>query len=293
MEAQTANPDLLEMDDKYFMYFRGQQGGHDRIGLATIPKKNFDGMTWNIIPEPIIDVGKPGDPDETHVLDPASVLVDKKIYLYYSAVCPTCDRSICLATSTDGIQFQKYQKNPIVIGGGPEIVFKDGKFYLYYWQPARSGKGFEIHISTSPDGFHFDKFSIDPVLPTGVDGTWDSHTVETPRIFKENNLYYMIYCASDRHDDYPWYAGLATSHDLIHWKKYVGNPIFSRGKANEWDEGAIWFTTVEKINGIYYMWYEGYGGGTARWEPYGTYLHGGKSQVGMATMKADYFYVTC
>ena len=293
MEAQTANPDLLEVGDKYFMYFRGQQGGHDRIGLATISKRDFDGKTWNILPEPIIDVGKPGDADETHVLDPASVLVDGRVFLYFSAVSPTCERSICLATSKDGIHFKKYQKNPIVIGGGPEILLKDEKFYLYYWQPARSGKGFEIHMSTSPDGFHFEKVSIDPVLPTGAEGSWDSHTVETPRIFKENNLYYMIFCGSDRYNDYPWNAGLATSHDLIHWKKYVGNPIFSRGEAGEWDEGAIWFTTVEKINGIYYMWYEGYGGGTARSEPYGTYLRGGKSQVGMANLRADYFYVTC
>ncbi len=292
MAAQTANPDLLEIGDKYFMYFRGQQGGHDRIGLATIPKQDFDGKTWNILPEPIIDVGELGDADENHALDPASVLVDGKVYLYYSAVSPTCDRSICLATSFDGIHFKKYQTNPIVIGGGPEIVVKDGKFYLYYWQLARSGKGFEIHLSTSTDGFHFEKFSANPVLPTGVEGSWDSHTVETPRIFKENNLYYMIYCGSDRYDDYPWHAGLATSDDLIHWEKYVGNPIFSRGEVSEWDEGAIWFTTVEKIAGIYYMWYEGYGGGTARTEPYGTYLQGGKSQVGMATLKADYFYVT-
>jgi len=48
---------------------------------------------------------------------------------------------------------------------------------------------------------------------------------------------------------------------------------------------------VEKIDGVYYMWYEGYGGGTARKEPYGSYLKGGRSQIGLATMKADYFYV--
>ena len=70
-----------------------------------------------------------------------------------------------------------------------------------------------------------------------------------------------------------------------------GNPIFSRGDEGQWDEGAIWFSTVEKINGRYYMWYEGYGGGTARTEPYGSYLKGGKSQVGMATLVAPYFYV--
>ena len=60
MESQTANPDLLLNGDTYFMYFRGQQGGHDRIGVATIPREEFDGVTWRIRPEPIIDVGPPG-----------------------------------------------------------------------------------------------------------------------------------------------------------------------------------------------------------------------------------------
>lgn len=39
------------------------------------------------------------------------------------------------------------------------------------------------------------------------------------------------------------------------------------------------------------MWYEGYGGGTARWEPYGSYLKEAKSQIGMAMLDTEYFYV--
>ena len=75
MEAQTANPDILLIDDVYFMYFRGQQGGHDRIGLATVRESAFDGVTWEIHAEPVIDVGQPGDPDEIHVLDPAALII--------------------------------------------------------------------------------------------------------------------------------------------------------------------------------------------------------------------------
>ncbi len=291
MESQTANPDLLKMDDTYFMYFRGQQDGHDRIGLATIGKDEFDGKTWEVRPEPVIGVGKPGDWDETHVLDPASVLLDGTVYLYYSAVSPACSRSICLAVSHDGIHFEKYEGNPVIIGGGPEIVYRNGLFHLYYWKPKKSGGGFEIHLATSHDGYHFEEPCTGPVLPAGPVRSWDGHTVETPRIFREGELYYMVYCGSDRYDDYPWDAGLATSDDLVHWQKYPDNPVFSRGEAGEWDEGAIWFTTVEKIDGIYYLWYEGYGGGTSRTEPYGSYLKGGKSQVGMATLEAEYFYV--
>jgi beta-1,2-mannobiose phosphorylase / 1,2-beta-oligomannan phosphorylase len=291
MEDQTANPDLLLINDIYYMYFRGQQNEHDRIGVATIPKNQFDGIMWNIHPDAIIDVGVPGTWDEEHTLDPATVYVDGTVYLYYSAVGNNCSRSICIATSKDGINFTKYEDNPIVIGGGPEVVYKDGIFYLYFWKNRPGRKGFQLHLSTSQDGFNYTEYQEEPVLPASIEDSWDSFTVETPRIFKENETYYMLYCGSDCHEDYPANAGLATSKDLIHWEKYDKNPIFSRGKEGEWDEGAIWFTTVEKINGIYYLWYEGYGGGTARTEEYGSYLKGGKSQVGMATMKADYFFV--
>ncbi len=291
MESQTANPDLLRIGDTYHLYFRGQQSGHDRIGIARRPVERFDGVTWEIRDDPVIDVGAEGSPDELHALDPATVLVDGTIFLYYSAVSPTCSRSVCLATSRDGIAFEKYPRNPVLIGGGPEIVYRKGTFYLYYWKKRPGRRGFQIHLSISKDGFSFREAEQAPVLPAGKYGEWDSHTVETPRIFFESGLYYMVYCGSDRYDDYPAAAGLAVSHDLVEWKKYPGNPIFTRGPAGSWDEGALWFTTVERIGGRYYLWYEGYGGGTARSEPYGSYLKEGRSQIGLATLDAPYFYV--
>jgi predicted GH43/DUF377 family glycosyl hydrolase len=173
----------------------------------------------------------------------------------------------------------------VIIGGAPEIVVRDGVFFLYYWKAKPSGAGFQIHLATSKDGFSFSEYQAEPVLGVGPAGSWDSHTVETPRIVLADEVYYMMYCGSDRFDDYPWHAGLAVSDDLVHWQKLKWNPVFSRGEEGSWDEGAIWFPTVEEVGGTLYMWYEGYGGGTSRTEAYGSYLDGGKSQVGMARLR--------
>jgi predicted GH43/DUF377 family glycosyl hydrolase len=290
-ESQTANPDLLLNGSMYYMYFRGQRDGHDRIGVATISKERFDGVTWDIHPEPVIDVGGPGSWDEHHALDPAVVLFKGKCFLYYTGSSPKSDRAICLAVSENGIDFKKDAQNPVLLGGGPEIALREDTLYLYFWREVPGKKGFQIHVAVSIDGYHFQEPNPSPALPVGSEGSWDSFTVETPRIFSEHGLYYMIYCGSDRNKDYPFAAGLATSTDLIHWSKYPSNPVFGRGEEGQWDEGAIWFTTVEKIHDRYYMWYEGYGGGTARTVPYGSYLKGGKSQIGMATLDAPYFFV--
>jgi hypothetical protein len=39
----------------------------------------------------------------------------------------------------------------------------------------------------------------------------------------------------------------------------------------------------------YYLWYEGYGGSSNTRTK--EYAEGGKSQIGMATLKSEYFYV--
>ena len=96
----------------------------------------------------------------------------------------------------------------------------------------------------------------------------------------------MIYAGSSEYKDYPANFGLAYSNDLINWTKYADNPIFHRGEKGNWDEGGIWFGTINKINNLYYMWYEGFGGGISRENEYG---QGGKSQIGLAIYEGTFF----
>lgn len=284
-EIDTTNPDLLLIENRYFLYYRGQGGdGHDRIGVMTIPKDKFNGKTWDDYSgNPIIDIGKPGSFDCRHVLDPGAVYVDGIVYLYYTAWDNDNPPYIGLATSTDGYKFSKHLSNPILKRcGGPEIVHKDGIFYLFYAtdETIWDSGGLSIFLTTSEDGYNFSRSTC--VLRPGKKDNWDSYSMSTPRIFSEDGIYYMVYAGSNIYRDYFYDFGVAVSKDLYNWEKYSGNPVFSRGEKGTWDEGAIWFGTVERVKDNYYMWYGGYGGGKSREKEYG---EGASEQIGLARLK--------
>ena len=268
----TANPDLLKHGEEYFLYYRGNNGTFDQIGVATVPANRFDGRTWNDFEgNPVVKSGGNNSYDY-NALDPATVEVKGLIYLYYSACGNGPDR-IGLAVSRDGFHFRKPPESPILIGRAPEVVYRDGIFYLYY--VVNRGRGYEVHLAISPDGIHFTP-RAEPILTPGSQPAWDSQSVTTPRIFEEDSVYNMVYAGCKDSVDEPRYFGLATSSDLVHWSKFSGNPIFGVGPKGAWDGGCIWFGTTEKIGGKYYLWYEGSRG------HYSTEV---TSQVGMATLR--------
>ncbi len=269
----TANPDILELPDLFLMYYRGSDYYHDRIGVAIAEKEGFNGINWNDYEKnPIIDVGDSGGYDSHCVLDPAVTIFNEYYYLYYSAIGNGQDR-IGLAISTDGFKFNKSEESPILTGRAPEIVVRNGIFYLFFVKP--KGQSYRIFLAMSQDGIHFQQYGNTPVLDLGGSNSWDSQTVTTPRIFEEDGIFYMIYAGDEDSIDEPQYFGLAISKDLINWKRFQGNPIFSVGNQGDWDSGCIWFGTVHKINDLYYLWYEG---------SRGDYSNDLSSQIGLAIL---------
>ena len=131
--------------------------------------------------------------------------------------------------------------------------------------------------------------------PSGASGRFDRDSTITGRIWYENPYYYMTYGGSPSCPDYPEGIGLARSQDLLNWERYPNNPILLRGAAGGWDEAAVWSGSLQKINGQYYLWYEGAGtnegsgsgdSNTARNNCYGGYSSSSWSQIGLAKAPA-------
>jgi predicted GH43/DUF377 family glycosyl hydrolase len=237
------------------LFFGGLSAQHERIGLAVADRESFDGKTWaHRYPEPVVETGGEADFDAIHVTDPASTVVDGKIYLYYSGIGRGRD-SIGLTISSDGRKFEKLSTGSLIEGRAPEIVVLDSRFHLFYVRENEKG-GYSICLSVSNDGMNFSKAESRVVLSPS-ESSWDCHSVTTPRILKTGARFMMIYAGDDRTKDEPKRFGMAFSEDLLTWSKYRCNPVFTRGRKGCWDDKAIWFGTPYIYEGHIYMLYEG------------------------------------
>ncbi len=302
----AANPAVTEFKGLLYFVFRGQdEKGHDQIGMWTTPAQGADGIKWEIhYPYPVIPVSIDSmAPDNNHILDPGLLVMRDSLFVYYTGKSTHSDPeySICLSVMGENNTFEKSQYNPIIRGAiAPEVILFNGLIYIFY-QRLNPGGFWEVFVSESTDGVNFNVENERKVFgPSGIDGTFDSYSIATVRIFREGDYFYMTYAACSKYIDYPESIGLARSPDLLEWERYQGNPIFTRGDAGSWDEGAVWFPTVRKFGDSYVMWYEGAGTGLgtggrkarkasrlARAHNYGGYLSTSFSQIGIAIFEGN------
>ena len=108
---------------------------------------------------------------------------------------------------------------------------------------------------------------IDPILKKKV--FWEAKDVFNPAVVNRNGKVYMLYRAQDKTGKPAGTSriGLALSNDAIHFTRmavpvlYPENDAF---KKLEWEGGCEDPRIVEDDKGIYYMYYTGFDGKTAR-----------------------------
>jgi predicted GH43/DUF377 family glycosyl hydrolase len=163
----------------------------------------------------------------------------------------------------------KDARNPVLAGirgtwnthvFSPCVLFNaDSSRYEMWFNSSPGPQGYpninpwSIGFAVSKDGI---SWSIYPSAVLKADsGKWDSYTVYSPEVLRENRQYKMWY-SSWKDNSSPYYIGYATSPDGIHWTKYAGNPVFGPRSAT-WEIGGPATCSVMPIQGGYKMWYAG------------------------------------
>ena len=157
--------------------------------------------------------------------------------------------------------FRDYNKNPILKpdsgfdsrGAFNPAVIKerDNYFMLYRAESLDDSLTGKIGLARSQDGINFVKHPGAVIVP---DESFDRFGCEDPRLVKVGGTYYLTYVGNrGRYETVN--ICLATSNDLIHWKKHGPIPMLPKNWAQgQTKAGAI---LPEKINERYVMYFMG------------------------------------
>ena len=217
-------PAVLRETDGYRMWYGASDSSHHRIGLALSP----DGKSWRANSDkPVLNIGANGEWDDVNVTSPAVIKDSSGYKMYYSGYDGATWR-IGLATSMDGIQWQKEPTGPVLSVGdtgtfdvhdvfAPSVSF-DGAVYRM-WYTGFDSSRFRIGLATSSDGKHWEKYAGNPVLDLGPAGAWDAGDVASPTVIYRGGQWEMWYKEANW-----WFCGRcgqrigrATSVDGICW----------------------------------------------------------------------------
>lgn len=202
--------------EKIYLYYAGWSRClsvpfNTSVGLAT---SQDGGETFERIgPGPILSAS----PQEPFVISGPKVRIfNNKWYMFYLAGTkwikdekPEIIYKNRLATSDDGINWVKYNKNIIPDAldenecqAGPDVFFKDGEYHMYFIYReglnfrTTPGRGYKIGYAKSKDLFNWERLDEQSGIDYSSSG-WDSEMHHYPHVFKVDEKYYMIYNGND------------------------------------------------------------------------------------------------
>ena len=208
---------IMREDGQWRLWYTGYNDARSDskfLGYATSP----DGLTWTRHPgNPLTTTGWVED-----------MCVVKQGGTYYMFAEGRNDVAHLL-TSTDRVHWtergdlaiRQVNGQPISPGprGTPAIWIENGVWWLFYER-----EDLAVYAATSRDLKVWTNVTDEPVIARGPEA-YDRYAVAVNQIVKYNARYYAYYHASALKDWAEWSTCVAVSDDLVHWKKYPGNPV--------------------------------------------------------------------
>ncbi|QQS35233.1 MAG: hypothetical protein IPM56_13375 [Ignavibacteriales bacterium] len=205
-DEEAVGPGAVYFDDGiYTIYYVGwaNQNGQWNIGRAT----STDGINWTKDPHPILYASGGWE----YQIAPASVVkLDGTYYLYYYGI-SSGTAKIGLATSTDGITWNRYSNNPILEktqnweGTGiyyPAVIHDNGMFKMVYMN--RYGNLTAFGTATSSDGKNWTKSADNPFFTEeNTANNWALYDIAYPNYIKLENEYRIYYSGIGQNSS--WY----------------------------------------------------------------------------------------
>ncbi|MDD3875639.1 MAG: T9SS type A sorting domain-containing protein [Bacteroidales bacterium] len=219
--------------ERYKAWYAGQYYNELRydIGYAW----SSDGIHWTKYNSPVLSTGNFNEWDNAFLEGPCVIKDGNLFKMWYAgydlnpANQQTFGRvNIGLATSTDGINWQKFTGNPVLttsISGwdmlyvqDPHVIKIDGMYHMWFGGADTAdygGYGQQTGYAYSFDGISWTKSVNNPILKRGNITQWDYNLASFPSvIFDADGTLKMWYTGRDKAElpgnlDYFWEIGMA------------------------------------------------------------------------------------
>jgi sucrose-6-phosphate hydrolase SacC (GH32 family) len=174
--------------------------------------------------------------------------------------------------SRDIENWERGPHNPVLLEGSPGawdralqvgcVVRAPDKRYalLYDGYDGKRWRGVGVAFSDSPLG-PFEKYAGNPVLVNGGPEDFDYNHIHLHTCLRmDDGRYALLYTGfraappTERSGDQ---GGLAFSKDLLTWKKYEGNPVFSFAPPGTFYDAHLRPKGILGRSGWYYLFFEG------------------------------------
>ncbi|GJH20541.1 hypothetical protein CBA19CS22_28385 [Caballeronia novacaledonica] len=198
----AANGANIVIDGKMYLYFQGKtSNGNQLTGLAT----SVDGISFDMLPEPVLALGAPGTYDDLHAADPYVIKIGDEYWMYYSACTHDYKFSMGRATSKDGIHWTK-DVAPVFRAGEPgsfddigdaepSIIVQSGVYFMI--MTSNKDEKRSLGWATSIDGVNWTKRGN--LVPESMIPAWAQALMCDPTPVptgKNDGTYYIFFGAS-------------------------------------------------------------------------------------------------
>ncbi|MFQ5768944.1 MAG: T9SS type A sorting domain-containing protein [bacterium] len=221
-------PSVILSSEEFWLYYSAtpdsmaDDGTQLKFGLAT----SQDGQSWIRHPaNPILERGLPGSWEERQIESPTVLKTDSLFYMWYNGTDVEWQIHVGLATSVDGIHWQKYPGNPVFSPSresawdsvgvyAPQVRWLSSRFVMLYTGLVFSKTGYDFTntntgMAVSEDGINWIRASHQPVL-SGTPQAWDASGPFTLDWIATNDQLLMVYVSGGK-------VGVATSPvDVVH-----------------------------------------------------------------------------
>jgi predicted GH43/DUF377 family glycosyl hydrolase len=257
---------IFDPSSGYKMWYVGSSQKATAIGFAT----SSDGYAWTKHAGPVLTPGSAGAWDSAYV-SLGGVIRNATVFtMWYvgGGLTRFQNGAIGLATSTDGVNWTKYSRNPILKPTSVDsrqistpFVAKVETALYNMWYAARgqadppSSSVLRILYTQSFDGTSWTTSTV-VLQPSSNASAWDSGSVFSPSVFFDGFMFGMWYSALSQGSLVPE-IGYATSKDGRTWERPNANLILAAGASGSWDSGGVENPRIIFSNNGFMLYYDG------------------------------------